>query len=139
MEVILLYLGVCCVLAFWWAAKKRIGDLWGFFFVFFFSPIVGSILISMSPSKKNLSSIKDGYYGLDNIIAIVTFLLAAFFFYDLVRVHKDEIFFPELRKARMLRDSLAAIGMLGTAFYMFNRFKRHENIYNKLNTSTDKS
>ena len=138
LDVFLLYSAICLVLSFAWAKKKRIDVGWGFFFSFFFSPLIGALVISMSPSKKNLLTIKNGVYGLDKTIGIILVFGVISAIHFILKIDKEFFLNEEQKNDKMLYYFGMVIACAGGAFYFFNRFKRHEKIYNEL-TNPNKS
>lgn len=133
---IVVYLAVCVILAVSWAAKKRIGDGWGFFFLFFWGVIPGIIVISASPSKTRLKELKDGSYGLDKPLGFIGIALAAFDLLALFKMGDKYYFSPEDKTRQMIYYTILLITFSGFAYYMLTRFKRHERIYTELNNPT---
>jgi hypothetical protein len=133
LEFVIIYLIVCCVLAFAWAAKKRIGDGWGFFFLFFWGIIPGIVVISISPSKKRVKELKDGAHGWDKSLGVIGIILAVLDVMALLRMNNEWYISQDAKNYQMLQYLLLLISFIGLSVYMFGRVKRHERIYNELN------
>lgn len=129
-----IYIIACLLIAMSWAEKKRIGGTWGLFFLVFTSIIIGCIVISMSPNKSRIKEMKDGFYGWDKIIGWLTAVLCALAFYNLISGGSKKIWYTdEQNNIETVRSIFFILGTFGISYYMFTRFKRHEQLYNEAN------
>lgn len=86
----------------------------------------------MSPPVKKIATLKNGFYGIDQVIGGICSIIVVGAIYQLVKI--DTHFWDEETKnIEIFKNLIAIMAFSGTAYYMFTRFQRHEKMYNEAN------
>jgi len=122
--ILVFYFAICILLSVI-GYKKRIGWAWSLFFSIFLTPIVGGLLVILSPPKNYNVQPKDSSY---NKICGWIFVIFSFFFVK-------ELFFSRPKGYIIwgLDSSVLCLflGSIGLSIYFFERTKRNNILYEK--------
>lgn len=118
------------ILAFTVGADKRLGLGWSLFFVLC-GVLPGIIFIILSPSKKNLPPPKKSDISYNVFFGFLLLLGAAATFYQLFNMSQDEV--DAQSTAFMLGRLIRMVFGLAGAYYFFNRYQRHKQLYEMQN------
>ena len=125
---LLIYFGLCAVLAHYLGSKKRLGFGWSLFWLFFFSLVIGGIAIIQSPSRDNLPPPEPRSKSLNIFLGSFLAIGAIYLAYKIYMSSNDF----DTSDTSLIRKILFQIGLIGGSIYFFIRYKRHEKIYDEL-------
>jgi len=109
--------------------KKRLGFKWSFFFALFAGFLFGTILIILSPSKKNLPPPKESEKWNNKFFGALLLILGGIWLYSNYRELEK---YPDQNDfASTLGSVLPGLFSLIASSYFFFRYDRHKNLYEK--------
>ena len=119
------------ILALTIGADKRLGLGWSLFFVLC-GALPGILFIILSPPKKNLPPPKKSDIIYNRVFGSLWLFVAAATFYKLFTMSTDEV--DSYSKAFMLGRLILGLSGLAGAYYFFNRYQRHKQLYEVQNS-----